>query len=77
MQSIMNSNSLKISDNKTEIFHDEDLTSISLDDSIEETNPGRAVWLIVCAVSMGGFLFGKFYWWSSDVACSCEISLIE
>ncbi|KAE8379499.1 general substrate transporter [Aspergillus bertholletiae] len=54
----MDSDSLKIPDNKAEIFHDEDLASVGLDDSIEETNPGRAVWLIVCAVSMGGFLFG-------------------
>ncbi|KAE8131318.1 myo-inositol transporter [Aspergillus pseudotamarii] len=54
----MDSDSLKNSDNKAEIFHNEDLTSIGLDDSIEETNPGKAVWLIVCAVSMGGFLFG-------------------
>ncbi|KAE8334656.1 hypothetical protein BDV24DRAFT_172181 [Aspergillus arachidicola] len=54
----MDSDSLKVSENKAEIFHDEDLVSIALDDSIEETHPGKAVWLIVCAVSMGGFLFG-------------------
>ncbi|QMW35557.1 hypothetical protein G4B84_011048 [Aspergillus flavus NRRL3357] len=58
MPSIMDSDSLQISENKAEIFHDEDLVSIALDDSIEETHPGKAVWLIVCAVSMGGFLFG-------------------
>ncbi|KNG81702.1 myo-inositol transporter [Aspergillus nomiae NRRL 13137] len=55
---MMDSDSLKISDNKAEIFHDEDLASMGLDDSIEKTDPGKAVWLIVCAVSMGGFLFG-------------------
>ncbi|KAB8068279.1 hypothetical protein BDV29DRAFT_199507 [Aspergillus leporis] len=27
-------------------------------DSIEETDTGKTIWLIVCAVSMGGFLFG-------------------
>ena len=69
MQSMMDSDSLKISDNKAEIFHDEDLASMGLDDSIERTNPGKAVWLIVCAVSMGGFLFGRWHWWPSDVAC--------
>ncbi|KAE8321083.1 hypothetical protein BDV39DRAFT_197927 [Aspergillus sergii] len=53
----MDSDLLKISENKAEIFHDEDLVSIALDDSIEETHPGKAVWLIVCAVSMGGFSF--------------------
>ena len=63
MPSIMDSDSLQISENKAEIFHDEDLVSIALDDSIGETHPGKAVWLIVCAVSMGGFLFGKCHWW--------------
>lgn len=29
-------------------------------DSIENTRPSKAVWLITFAVSMGGFLFGTF-----------------
>ena len=29
------------------------------DDSIEETTPSRAVWLITFTVAMGGFLFGR------------------
>lgn len=29
------------------------------DDSIENTPPSRAVWLITFTVAMGGFLFGK------------------
>ncbi|KAF7594313.1 myo-inositol transporter [Aspergillus hancockii] len=51
----MDSESLNPYDNKTEIFY-EDLASSGLDDSIEETYPGKTVWLIVCAVSMGGSL---------------------
>lgn len=31
----------------------------SFDDSIEDTEPSRAVWLITFTVAMGGFLFGK------------------
>lgn len=30
------------------------------DDSIEDTEPSRAVWLITFTVAMGGFLFGVF-----------------
>ncbi|OOF92365.1 hypothetical protein ASPCADRAFT_152903 [Aspergillus carbonarius ITEM 5010] len=46
-------------DLKPNSFHDENLVAAeSLDDSIETTNPGKAVWLIACTVSMGGFLFG-------------------
>jgi len=47
-------------DVKAQVIHDEhgvDQT-LALDDSIEETNPGKGVWLIACTVSMGGFLFG-------------------
>lgn len=33
----------------------------SYDDSIEDTEPSRAVWLITFTVAMGGFLFGKFW----------------
>lgn len=29
------------------------------DDSIEDTKPSKAVWLITITVAMGGFLFGK------------------
>ena len=47
-------------DLKPNSFHDENLVAAeSLDDSIETTNPGKAVWLIACTVSMGGFLFGR------------------
>ncbi|PYH95394.1 hypothetical protein BO71DRAFT_440344 [Aspergillus ellipticus CBS 707.79] len=46
-------------DLKPHSSHDESLAAIDgLDDSIETTNPGKAVWLIACTVSMGGFLFG-------------------
>lgn len=31
------------------------------DDSIEETKPSWAVWLITFTVAMGGFLFGERY----------------
>lgn len=45
---------------KPHVFHDENLVvSNGLDDSIESTLPGKAIWLIACTVSMGGFLFGK------------------
>ncbi|RAK95132.1 myo-inositol transporter [Aspergillus ibericus CBS 121593] len=48
-----------VDDFKPNSFHDEDLVAAEgLDDSIETTNPGTAVWLIACTVSMGGFLFG-------------------
>ncbi|PYI08963.1 hypothetical protein BO78DRAFT_309487 [Aspergillus sclerotiicarbonarius CBS 121057] len=48
-----------VDDLKPNSFHDENLVAAEgLDDSIETTNPGKAVWLIVCTVSMGGFLFG-------------------
>ncbi|PYI15549.1 myo-inositol transporter [Aspergillus violaceofuscus CBS 115571] len=44
---------------KPQAFHDEDLVvGDGLDDSIETTLPGKAIWLIACTVSMGGFLFG-------------------
>lgn len=33
----------------------------SYDDSIEDTEPSGAVWLITFTVAMGGFLFGKFW----------------
>lgn len=47
-------------DVKAEAIHDEHGVgeALALDDSIEETNPGKGVWLIACTVSMGGFLFG-------------------
>ncbi|RDH35620.1 and other transporter-domain-containing protein [Aspergillus welwitschiae] len=48
-----------IDDLKPETFHVDNLGAAEgLDDSIETTNPGKAVWLIACTVSMGGFLFG-------------------
>ncbi|RAH51825.1 hypothetical protein BO85DRAFT_473117 [Aspergillus piperis CBS 112811] len=48
-----------IDDLKPETFHDDNAGAAEgLDDSIETTNPGKAVWLIACTVSMGGFLFG-------------------
>jgi hypothetical protein len=43
---------------KGSAIHDELPTRESIDDSIETTDPGKAVWLIACTVSMGGFLFG-------------------
>lgn len=49
-----------IDDLKPETFHVDNLGAVEgLDDSIETTNPGKAVWLIACTVSMGGFLFGR------------------
>jgi SP family myo-inositol transporter-like MFS transporter 13 len=47
---------------KVDVLHNEDLQlsdSFSDDDAIEDTNPGKAVWLICMTASMGGFLFGK------------------
>lgn len=46
---------------KVDIVHHEhaNIPSAMGEDSIEKTNPGKAVWLIACIVSMGGFLFGK------------------
>lgn len=35
------------------------ISSEDIDDSIETTPTGKAVWLIACTVSMGGFLFGQ------------------
>lgn len=35
------------------------LSAEDIDDSIETTPTGKAVWLIACTVSMGGFLFGQ------------------
>ncbi|KAB8234417.1 myo-inositol transporter [Aspergillus alliaceus] len=67
----MDSDSLKPSENKAEIFHDEDLALVSFDDSIEGTDPRKAVWLIVCAVSMGGFLFG----YDTGVICAVIVNL--
>ncbi|KAJ5295235.1 Myo-inositol transporter [Penicillium antarcticum] len=46
--------------NKADIIHEERARVDELDDSIEETDPGWAVWLIACTVSMGGFLFGIY-----------------
>jgi len=46
---------------KVDVLHNEDLQlsdSFSDDDAIEDTNPGKAVWLICMTASMGGFLFG-------------------
>ena len=49
-------------DDKAETIHDGygtgTETGHAFDDSIETTAPGKGVWLIVCTVSMGGFLFG-------------------
>ncbi|KAE8385837.1 hypothetical protein BDV23DRAFT_187825 [Aspergillus alliaceus] len=67
----MDSDSLKPSENKAEIFHDEDLALVSFDDSIEGTDTRKAVWLIVCAVSMGGFLFG----YDTGVICAVIVNL--
>lgn len=49
-------------DFKAQVIHDEHGVgqTLALDDSIEETNPGKGVWLIACTVSMGGFLFGIY-----------------
>jgi SP family myo-inositol transporter-like MFS transporter 13 len=45
---------------KGEIYHSEiALQDHGIDDSIETTDGSKAVWLIACTVSMGGFLFGK------------------
>ena len=46
---------------KDSIEHVEDHEDINaeFDDSIEDTKPSRAVWLITFTVAMGGFLFGK------------------
>ncbi|KAL6414342.1 putative ITR1-Inositol permease [Ilyonectria robusta] len=38
--------------------HVEQYSAGDFDDSIEETKPSRAVWLITFTVAMGGFLFG-------------------
>lgn len=45
---------------KLDIQHNEDIqvSEFSDDDAIEETSPGKAVWLICMTASMGGFLFG-------------------
>jgi len=45
---------------KTDVQHNEELqvSDFSDDDAIEETKPGKAVWLICMTASMGGFLFG-------------------
>ena len=51
-------------DDKTDVLHHEDLQdsdSFSDDDAIEDTNPGKAVWLICMTASMGGFLFGMAF----------------
>lgn len=39
--------------------HVEQVTDHDFDDSIEDTEPSRAVWLITFTVAMGGFLFGS------------------
>lgn len=39
--------------------HVEQTQPVDFDDSIEDTEPSRAVWLITFTVAMGGFLFGK------------------
>lgn len=39
--------------------HVEQTQHVDFDDSIEDTEPSRAVWLITFTVAMGGFLFGK------------------
>lgn len=41
------------------INHIEQVACHDFDDSIEETEPSRAVWLITFTVAMGGFLFGS------------------
>ncbi|KAL0766359.1 hypothetical protein CaCOL14_010804 [Colletotrichum acutatum] len=38
--------------------HVEQTQPVDFDDSIEDTEPSRAVWLITFTVAMGGFLFG-------------------
>lgn len=51
---------VSLDEDKGLTFHNEVISSIQdVDDSIEETDPGKAVWVIACTVSMGGFLFGK------------------
>lgn len=50
-----------LGNDKVGVLHNEDLQasdSFSDDDAIEDTNPGKAVWLISMTASMGGFLFG-------------------
>ncbi|KAL1869739.1 hypothetical protein Plec18167_007663 [Paecilomyces lecythidis] len=50
---------VSLDEDKVASFHNEITSYIQdVDDSIEETNPGKAVWVIACTVSMGGFLFG-------------------
>lgn len=49
-----------LDDNKADIIHEELARLEDLDDSIEGTDPGWAVWLIACTVSVGGFLFGMY-----------------
>lgn len=53
--SMSNANPLE---EKVTVIHDEGFINAAIDDSIETTDPGKAVWLISCTVSMGGFLFG-------------------
>lgn len=58
-----NSNTSKTSfeDDKGAAYHSELATQDhEIDDSIETTESGKAVWLIACTVSMGGFLFGTW-----------------
>ncbi len=50
--------------------HLEDLNEGAYDDSIEDTAPSRAVWLITFTVAMGGFLFGEL-----DTRWACEAHL--
>ncbi|KAJ5084241.1 myo-inositol transporter [Penicillium alfredii] len=57
MDANANRSSLDKDEDKADVVHEE-LSALELDDSIEKTDPGVAVWLIACTVSMGGFLFG-------------------
>lgn len=50
-----------MSDDKTEVLYQENLQlsgDFTDDDAIEQTDCGKAVWLICMTASMGGFLFG-------------------
>lgn len=54
----VNRNSVDVGSQIEKKFQDE---MPDFDDSIEETTPSKAVWLITFTVAMGGFLFGMSF----------------
>ena len=53
----------KFPDSADHVLHVEDVrkgnVEEAFDNSIDDTKPSRAAWMIVFTVAMGGFLFGK------------------